>query len=223
MVLEVQRIPAAVFVHESLPLVDDPLQFRHLPFLRAELPTFPVIDAFHDLEVEDHVQLIATGPDAPQNLIRIFHPWHLPHVEGIVLLHDAAHDLQEFVDSMYACVMFRTVLVLLVGSRDLGIWQCWIFADEVDDVHSEAVDALLQPIPHGVVDCFAHCVALPIEVRLLTGEKMQVVLASRLIVGPCAAAEVRTPVVGWMAVALFVVPRLAPNVPVSERIVFRRF
>lgn len=43
-VLEVERIPAVVVVHESLPLVRGLLELGELPVLGGEFPPWPVID-----------------------------------------------------------------------------------------------------------------------------------------------------------------------------------
>ncbi len=109
-----------------------------------------------------------------------------------------------------AAVSVRAVTDLAVGQpRDLR--------DEVDDVHAEPVDAAVEPPRHHVVDRAADVRVLPVEVRLLAREQVQVVLARRLVVLPRGAAEERAPVVGLGPgrAGLHALARRTPPVPVA--------
>ena len=88
--------------------------------------------------------------------------------------------------------------------------------DEVDDVHPEAVDTAVEPPAHDVVDGLAHLRVLPVEVRLLTVEQVQVVLAGRGFPLPGRSAEERAPVVRFGAAG-----GVAPDVPVPLRVLAR--
>ena len=94
-----------------------------------------------------------------------------------------------------------------------GVRQGRVLADHVDDVHAEAVHAAVQPPAHHGVDGLADLGVLPVQVRLLGGEDVQVVLPGRLIKGPGWAGEEGFPVGGLVPppvpVALGVVPARA--------------
>ncbi len=69
-----------------------------------------------------------------------------------------------------------------------------VLGDHVDDVHPEAVDAAVEPPAQHLVDRLAHRRVLPVEVRLLAGEQVQVVVAARLVQLPGRPGEERRPV-----------------------------
>ena len=69
--------------------------------------------------------------------------------------------------------------------------------DEGDDVHAEAVDALVEPEAHEAVDLFADFGVVPVEVGLLYGEVVEVVLAGGGVELPGGAGEEGRVVVGW--------------------------
>ncbi len=71
-----------------------------------------------------------------------------------------------------------------------------VLGDHVDDVHAEAVDPAVEPPAHHLVHRLAHLGVLPVQVRLLAGEQVEVVLPARLVVRPRRAGEERAPVVG---------------------------
>lgn len=90
----------------------------------------------------------------------------------------------------------------------------------VHRVDAEAVDALAQPELHRrLVDGRPRPRVLPVEVRLLRGEQVQVVLLGGLVPVPGGAAEVAAPVVGRPAGAVGVVLGRPPHVPVALGVV----
>ena len=101
------------------------------------------------------------------------------------------------------------VAVCLEGTVREGL----VLGNHRDDIHAETVDALLAPPGHHVEDGIAHLRVLPVEVRLLLGEAVQVVLVRRRIVLPGRAAEVRLPVVRFLAVS-----SVLPDVEVAVRV-----
>ncbi len=105
---------------------------------------------------------------------------------------------------------------LAVGQRAVGRD---VLGDEVDDVHAEAVDAAVEPPPHHRVDRLADVGVLPVEVRLLGVEQVQVVRARGLVEPPRAAPEERAPVrrLGARGARLHALARGAPPVPVAPR------
>ena len=97
-----------------------------------------------------------------------------------------------------------------------AVGQTGGLGDEADDIHAEAVDALLKPPVHHVENLIPHGGIVPVEVRLLFREEVQVVHPGLLIQLPGAAAEAGTPVVG-----LFAVLPLAPEIVVAVGTVLR--
>ena len=104
----------------------------------------------------------------------------------------------------------------LVGSQ-LG--QVVALADEVDDVHPEAVDASVEPEPQGVEHRGPHVGVVPVEVGLLRREQVQEPRLGRLVPRPrrLAGREGAVPVVGS-----FLGRAVSPHVPTALRVVPRR-
>jgi hypothetical protein len=92
--------------------------------------------------------------------------------------------------------------------------------EALQGVDAEAVDAAVQPEAQDVVHRRLDLGVVPVEVRLLGQERVQVPLARRLVQGPRGARrlELRHPVVGRPAVRRAV----APDVPVALGIVAAR-
>ena len=126
------------------------------------------------------------------------HARHLAHGQqaGATGEDLAMHLLQELVEPRAMRVQRERVAVRQAGR--LG--------DQVDDVHPEAVDPPVQPPAHHLVDRRANVRVLPVEIRLLAREEVQVVLAGRVVELPRRAGEERAPIVRR---------RRAPPVPVA--------
>ena len=92
-----------------------------------------------------------------------------------------------------------------------------VLRDEVDDVHPEAVDPALHPATHHPVDRGADLRVLPVQVRLLAREQVQVVLAGGRVEIPGRPREERDPV-GRLRARLtgrHALARWPPEVPVA--------
>ena len=113
--------------------------------------------------------------------------------------HLAVHLLQELVDARPVHEVRIAGGQRRAGNR-LAFRVALVFGNQVDDVHSEAVDALVAPEAHQVVDLGAQFGVFPVEVRLLDAEQVQVILAGRLVELPYRAAEERLPVRGHVPV-----------------------
>jgi len=144
------------------------------------------------------------------------HPWRLANREDVDLRKDL---LLHFAEELQQPRPVEKVLaaVLVAVGRDRGrIGQAGRLGDHIDDVHAEAIDALVQPPAHHVEDLSAHPGVFPVEVRLLLGEEVQIILAGGFIILPGRAAEVGCPVVGLAAV-----PGRAPDVVIAIGTVHR--
>jgi hypothetical protein len=113
---------------------------------------------------------------------------------------------------------------VLLARADIPVGERGVLGDQVDDVHPKAVGAALEPPPHHRVDRFADLNVLPVQVRLLAGEQVQVVLARALVVLPRRTGEERPPVVGLgtLLARHGAVAGGSPPVPVPFRVVLRR-
>ncbi len=190
----IEAVPAAARSHLVLPLGHDTLEVGQVD---AGLGVFAVLVVVqvHVVEVEDHVQLAAVRAHVVHGLVGT-RVRRLAHGHDVVVREDLAlHLLQVLV---HVRAGGATGVVAAVGLvLDHGaVGQLRVLGDEGDDVHAEAVDALVQPEAHLVVDRAAHGGVVPVEVALLGGEAVQVVLTHALHVGPCRAAEAGAPVVG---------------------------
>lgn len=65
--------------------------------------------------------------------------------------------------------MLERRLVFAIGIRGLGVWKAGDLGDQVDNVHSESIDTLVEPELHQVVDRVSDFWVLPVEIRLLEG------------------------------------------------------
>src|SRR4051794_12543938 len=93
-----------------------------------------------------------------------------------------------------------------------------VLGDAVDDIHPEPVDTAAQPEAQHVVHRSLDLGLVPVEIRLLGQERVQVPLAPTRIPGPCGAtaAKLRSPAVGLIAPHVPVAPAgvREPRVPV---------
>ena len=98
-----------------------------------------------------------------------------------------------------------------VGGVGQVVAELVVLDEQPENVHAEAVDALVEPELHGAVHGAADFGVAPVEVGLLGQEGVVEGLARGPVVGPGGAAEIRLPVVGRRAVRAGV----APQVPVA--------
>ena len=68
--------------------------------------------------------------------------------------------------------------------------------DEGHDILAKTVHTHIQPEAHDVLELLAHARIVHIEIRLFSGEEMQIVFVQPLIIFPCAALKMTGPVVG---------------------------
>ena len=85
------------------------------------------------------------------------------------------HLLQELVQA-------RAICVELMPDSEWGASRATIgelrrLGNDVDGVDPETINATVQPPVHHLVDGFAHPWVLPVQIRLLAGEKVQIILS----------------------------------------------
>ncbi|MDT5050920.1 MAG: hypothetical protein QOG75_6842 [Mycobacterium sp.] len=172
----------------------------------VELVRWALIDE-HVLELKDHVQLT---PGRIRVEPRLFgrHAGHLADRDEVAVAagEDLAGHLSEVV--MHARSVGEPVERRCVG-QPVGL------GDEIDDIHPKAVDTAVEPPDHHVLHGLSYLRVLPVQVRLLTVEQMQVVLLGGVLVQlPRRSPEKRAPVV-----RLGTVTGVTPDVPVPLRVV----
>ncbi len=196
-VVPVEAVPADVG-ETCLPATERRLEVAQVQRLGVELPAGAVVEA-DVLELEHHVDLgagrVGEAPSlldgdarhlADAQQLRVAPGDNLPvHLGQELVDAGAAHRLGRPVPVRRA-VRRRTVMQPPVGVDTLG--------DQVDDIHPEAVDPAVEPPAHHVVDRLADVGVLPVEVRLLAAEQVQVVLAGGLVQLPGRAGEEALPV-----------------------------
>ena len=77
-------------------------------------------------------------------------------------------------------------------------WKCLL--DVHDRIETEACDAAVQPPVHHLIDFFSELTILPVEVRLLLVEEMQIIEVRSRDLLPCASSEIGPPVIRRMAI-----------------------
>ena len=168
------------------------------------------------LELEHHVDLGTCGI-GEQLRVLDGDAGHLADGEELSVPageHGLVHLVHELVDPRAVDERTESVPVARIEST---VGQFGILRDEVDDVHPEPVHAPVEPPPHHRVDGLTDLGVLPVQIRLLLREHVQVVLARLLVELPRRARERRAPVGGFRARIARVHPVTwaAPPVPVS--------
>lgn len=186
MILPVKSIPTVILIHESLPSLEKVFKIRQLPTARLEFTELSVVNV-HMLEVENHVDLVAIKLHGSKDLFLVFDERHLTNAERIVLLQDFANVLQVLVQAWPVRVVFVSRLPRRSRVFDWYVGESLIFTNEIDNVHSESITALVEPKADDVVDCLAHRRVLPIEIGLLSGVQVQIVLVCEFVILPCTA------------------------------------
>ena len=219
-VVPVQGVPTAA-VQTLLPVGKDLLQVHQVEAAVGPLAGHAALGGvhIHVLELEHHLQLVAVETGVERGIVH-GHAGGFAHGHDRVLAeHLAVHFLQELVHAR--AVSGDGQGVVEAASQDCGILgEGEVLGNQVDDVHAEAVHALVQPEAHDVVDLFADLRVLPVQVGLLDGEVVQVELAGRLVPLPYGGAEAGNPVVRRNRLAVLVEALgVAPDVVVAVGVV----
>ena len=217
-VVPVERVPADLG-QAGLPPRQHRLEVREPQ--RHHVPLGEGVVDVHVLEGEHHVDLAPLGIGVELRL-RDRGPGHLADGEdrAVAALHDlAVHLGEELVDPRAVHDVRRPVAEDACPHDAVG--EARVLGDEVDDVHPEAVDAAVEPPAHHRVDRLAHLGVLPVEVRLLAREEVQVVLPARFVEGPRRPGEEALPVgrLGAGGAGGHPLAGRAPPVPVALRVV----
>ena len=219
-VVPVQGVPAAA-VQALLPVGEDLLEVNQVEAAVGPLAGHAALGGvhIHVLELEHHLQLVAVETGVECGVVH-GHAGGFTHGHDRVLTEDlAVHFLQELVHARAVSGDTQGV-VEATGQHGRVLGEGKVLGNQVDDVHAEAVHALVEPEAHDVVDLFADLRVLPVQVGLLDGEVVQVELAGRLVPLPHGGAEAGNPVVRRDRVAVLVEAlRVAPDVVVAVGVV----
>ena len=101
---------------------------------------------------------------------------------------------------------------------DFSVRICRVFGNHTDNIHAESVYSLFTPPGHHAKYFVTYCRVLPVKIRLLFGETMQIVHAGCLIKLPCGTTKTCSPVC-----RLFAVFRIFPDIIIAVWIIFRFF
>ena len=103
-------------------------------------------------------------------------------------------------------------------AANLSLREGLILGNHADYVHAEAIDSLVAPEFHHIIDFLADLFIFPVQIRLFFGKKMEIIHLCLIIIFPCRTSENTAPVV-----RLFSVYRIFPDVVVAVWIVFGFF
>ena len=135
----------------------------------------------HMLELEDHTQFASVQ-------IRIIRC-------GFNRCAARFADGHRVVTAQHLAVHLPQIQMLLRSARNITVRSAVAgegflrLGNHVDDVHAETVNALIQPPAHHIVYALAHLLIVPVEVCLLFGKHVQIILAGRFVLLPCASGE----------------------------------
>ena len=165
-------------------------------------------------KLEHHVQLLLLRRHVFDDARHVWGMRALAYGHGIIPLKHLVHLPQELLHSWSVAVLEPSKLPFAPRIRNRRIVHVAL-AVHVDGIHPKPVDAALEPKLHGrLVDGRTGFRILPIEIRLLGAEEMEIVFFRLRIPLPHGAAKVTEPVVGREALAVNIAGG-APDVPVA--------
>ena len=171
---------------------------------------------FQLFELEQHVEFALVFADPVQCVFDV-DAVRLADGHDVVVSEGAFAQVGDVVLNAVDIKMHRRRGYCLPFVRVRHVRQAGGFLQVGDGVDAEAVDALVEPPANHPVHGRAHVVVVPVQVRLLFGEQVQVVFVGGVVVAPDGFTEIAFPVVRRATVIA-----LAPVVPVPFRVVFRR-
>ena len=167
MVVPVVGVPALAS-QVDLPLGENPLEVAQVETLVVPLAQGRVGVGVHAhvLELEEGLELASIKAGVKQ-AVGGGDAGSLAHCnDGVVREHLTVHFCQVLVHA--GAVGCHGDGVSATPGCHLGIIGVGrVFGDQVDDVHAEPVDALIEPEAHEVVDLVAHDRVFPVEIGLL--------------------------------------------------------
>ena len=144
------------------------------------------------LEGEDHVQLLPFRICIEKSVLNSC-SCSLPDCEPVVSGYDLpVHLLQELMDPGAIVGIWRRVSIF--SSLD-AIREVLVLAYHGDHVHPEAVDTLVSPVSHHLIDSIPYINIFPVQVRLLNGKGVEIVFSPLFVPLPGRASEAGSPVV----------------------------
>ena len=178
-------VPSAARRHALLPDAEEALERHDVGLLQCPLCAVLVVN-FQMVEAEHHRELLFGGVRVADAVLE-GGGGHLADGDHRVDPRVAREFLEELVD-VAAVGVEAAAVALRVVFKDGGL------GDEVDDIESEALDALFLPEANDVLQLLAHARVLPVEICLCHVKEMEVVFAERGDILPRVPAELRPPV-----------------------------
>ena len=132
--------------------------------MQAELGGVRHVVNVHDVEDEDHVDLVAVGADGLDDFGDFVYIRHFANSHGVMFAENLVVNLtQVFVHAGAVDEVLPAGVVYVPGRHVwLGVREGLHFADVVYDVHAEAAGSAIEPEVHDVVNCGSRGGVLPI-------------------------------------------------------------
>ena len=106
-----------------------------------------------------------------------------------------SHLVQKFVKSRSVKIILRTLKARKHTEKRISLRQTLCLTDEINYIHSKAVNALVEPPQHHLINALAYFLVFPVQIHLLLCKEMKSPLIKIFIIIPRTAAEQRQPVV----------------------------
>ena len=116
---------------------------------------------------------------------------------------------------MHTGAVGRLIEACIAVDARLTVGKCLIFGNKTDYIHAEAVHSFVQPPVHHIKYFFSHFRVVPVQIRLLSGKKMEIIHVCRGIVLPRGTGEAGSPVVRLSSVF-----GRTPDIVIPVRIIF---
>lgn len=165
-------------------------------------------------KLEHHVQLLLPRRHILHHSLHVRRIRTLPHGHRIIPLQHLVHLPQKLRHPRPIAIFQPGELPLALGISNWRISHVPLTV-HVNSINAEPVDAAIEPELHGgLVDGLACDGVLPVEIRLLGAEEVEVVFFRVLVPLPDGAAEVAEPIVRGVPLAVDVTSG-PPDVPVA--------
>ena len=213
-IIPIQTVPCFSFQF-SLPFVHDSTHFFHLRFSGCPFTIFAVCGS-HMFKLKHHVQFASIQ-------IRIFLCFFRCNTRRFTNSDQIKSGKYTFVHFLQIFMYMGTVTyiwrhITMQTIPDFPVRICRVFGNHTDNIHAESVYSLFTPPGHHAKYFVTYCRVLPVKIRLLFGETMQIVHAGCLIKLPCGTTKTCSPVC-----RLFAVFRIFPDIIIAVWIIFRFF
>ena len=143
-------------------------------------------------KLEHHVQLMLIFTGIQLCLLRC-HARRLAYREKVIFGQNLFIHLLQIL--MYIRSVHAVGSEISVFSVSGSVRHFLCLRDHADHIHAEAINSLFAPPGHHIVHFLTYFRIIPVQIRLLFGEQVQIIHLSVLIILPCRTAKARAPVI----------------------------